>query len=186
MLFLLRVSLGELELWGLCPDAQPTSPEMQALSGHTPLETANRSPSPWCPWKRLWCLLLWGESRDAPDMQRATVPTGWEGARRLPNSVWILLFKGIGDVALPTFGFTSDAYFVLRCSYWKLPDVFLELHRLALACGFQSFTPLRIFTIISELIYTTLGYYTSECSFHRVQPVKAWKGENKKKSVLRN
>lgn len=59
-LFLLRVSLGELELWGLCPDAQPTSPEMQALSGHTPLETAIRPPSLWCPWKHLWCLLLWG------------------------------------------------------------------------------------------------------------------------------
>ena len=127
------------------------------------------------------------ESREAPNMQRATVPTGWEGARRLLNSIWILFFKGIRDVALPIFEFTSDTYFVLRCSYWKLPDVFLELHRLlALACGIQSFTPLRVFTIISELIYTTLCYYTSECSFHRVQAVKAWKGENKKKSVLRN
>lgn len=45
MLFLLRVSLGELELQGLCPDAQPTSPEVQALSGHTLLETTHRPPS---------------------------------------------------------------------------------------------------------------------------------------------
>lgn len=60
MLFLLRVSLGKLELQGLCPDAQPTGPEVQALSGHTPLETTHRPPSLWCPWKHLWCLPLWG------------------------------------------------------------------------------------------------------------------------------
>lgn len=53
MLFLLRVSLGKLELQGLCPDAQPTGPEVQDLSGHTPLETTHRPPSLWCPWKHL-------------------------------------------------------------------------------------------------------------------------------------
>lgn len=87
------------------------------------------------------------ESPEAPKAQRVTVSTGWKGARRPQNGIWILFFKGLRGVAHPTFEFASDTYSVPRCRYSKLRDVFLELQTLALACGL-SFTPLRVFTII--------------------------------------
>lgn len=74
VLLLLRVSLSESELWGLCPEAPLTNPQVQALSGQTPLMRANRPPSPRDAPENVCDLFCSGiESREVLKVQWGTV-----------------------------------------------------------------------------------------------------------------
>ena len=110
-LFLLRVRLGASELRGLSPAARPTSPGVQALS-RPPHSGEQQTTLPIVALETSVMPSALGLSPEAPHAQRVTVSTGWKGAGRPQNGIWVLFFKGRGDLAHPTFEFASDTYSV--------------------------------------------------------------------------